>query len=39
MQIIKNPECRYSRSVVVLGMFDGVHMGHRVLIGQGKALA
>ena len=38
MKIIKSREVCGAR-VVALGTFDGVHLGHRELIRQGKALA
>lgn len=34
-----NGQTEGSRSVVALGMFDGVHLGHRVLLRRAKALA
>lgn len=39
MQIILDGNYRADRSVVALGMFDGVHIGHRVLLQRGAALA
>lgn len=39
MQIILDEKYSCERSVVALGMFDGVHLGHRVLLERGAALA
>ena len=39
MQIILDGKYRAERSVVALGMFDGVHLGHRVLLQRGAHLA
>jgi len=39
MQIILDGKYTTDRSVVALGMFDGVHLGHRVLLQRGAALA
>ena len=39
MQIILDGNYTCERSVVALGMFDGVHLGHRVLLQRGAALA
>lgn len=39
MQIILDGKIKTDRSVVALGMFDGVHIGHRVLLERGAALA
>lgn len=39
MQIITDERYMAERSVVALGMFDGVHIGHRVLLERGAALA
>ena len=39
MQISLDGKYTAQRSVVALGMFDGVHIGHRVLLRRAKALA
>ena len=39
MQIILDGTYHAERSVVALGMFDGVHIGHRVLLERASALA
>lgn len=39
MKIILDQNYCCERSVVALGMFDGVHLGHRVLLERGAALA
>lgn len=39
MQIITDEKYRADRSVVALGMFDGVHIGHRVLLERAASLA
>ena len=39
MQIITDDKYMASRSVVALGMFDGVHIGHQALIRRAQALA
>ena len=39
MQIVLDGKYTAERSVVALGMFDGVHIGHRVLIRRAAALA
>ena len=39
MQIILDGKYMAQRSVVALGMFDGVHLGHRVLLERGAYLA
>ena len=39
MQIILDGKYSAERSVVALGMFDGVHIGHQVLLERGAALA
>ena len=39
MQIIADESFTCDRSVVALGMFDGVHIGHRVLLQRARALA
>jgi len=39
MQIILDHSFSAERSVVALGMFDGVHIGHRVLLERAAALA
>ena len=39
MQIILHQSYQTDRSVVALGMFDGVHIGHRVLLERAAALA
>ncbi len=38
MQIIQDPQ-RLDPCVVLLGMFDGVHLGHQALIAEGRHLA
>ena len=38
MQIIQDPQ-RLDPCVVLLGMFDGVHLGHQALIAEGRRLA
>ncbi len=38
MQIILDGNYTADKSVVALGMFDGVHIGHRVLLERGAAL-
>ena len=39
MRIITDDSFVAGRSVVALGMFDGVHIGHRVLLQRARALA
>lgn len=39
MQIVLDGKFTAQRSVVALGMFDGVHIGHSVLLKKGRALA
>lgn len=39
MQIILDGKYRAEKSVVALGMFDGVHIGHQVLLRKARALA
>ena len=39
MQIITDEKYMANRSVVALGMFDGVHIGHRVLLERAASLA
>jgi len=39
MQTILDGNFTVKRCVLVLGMFDGVHIGHRVLLRRGAALA
>jgi len=39
MQIVLNEKYSAERSVLALGMFDGVHIGHRVLLERAAALA
>ena len=39
MLTILDGKYKADRSVVALGMFDGVHIGHRVLLERGAALA
>lgn len=39
MQIVLDGRIRLEGSVLALGMFDGVHIGHRVLLKRAKALA
>lgn len=39
MKIVLDNSYRAERSVVALGMFDGVHIGHRVLLQRAAALA
>lgn len=39
MLVVQDKSYHAQRSVLALGMFDGVHIGHRVLIQRGAALA
>ncbi len=39
MQVILDGSLSTGESVLALGMFDGVHLGHRVLLQKAKALA
>lgn len=39
MQIVLDGRYKSDRSIVALGMFDGVHIGHRVLLKRGRVLA
>ena len=39
MRIVTDDNFASDRSVVALGMFDGVHIGHRVLLQRARALA
>lgn len=39
MQIILDGKYQAEKSVVALGMFDGVHIGHQVLLRKARALA
>ena len=39
MQVVLDGRYHAERSVVALGMFDGVHIGQRVLLQKGRALA
>lgn len=39
MQIILDGKYKADKSVVALGMFDGVHIGHQVLLRKARALA
>ncbi len=39
MQICLDGQATMASSVLALGMFDGVHLGHRVLLRRAKALA
>ena len=39
MQIVTDGKAYYEKAVLALGMFDGVHIGHRVLLERAKVLA
>lgn len=39
MQIVLDGRYKAEKSVVALGMFDGVHIGHQVLLRKARALA
>jgi len=39
MRICLNGQAAVNRSVVALGMFDGLHLGHEVLLNRANALA
>lgn len=39
MKIVLDGKLKTDRSVLALGMFDGVHIGHRVLVKKARALA
>lgn len=39
MQIVTDGKAFYEKAVLALGMFDGVHIGHRVLLERAKVLA
>lgn len=39
MRIVTDGRAALARSVIVLGMFDGVHIGHQVLLERAKVLA
>ncbi len=39
MRIVTDGKAVFERSVLALGMFDGVHIGHRVLLERAKVLA
>lgn len=39
MRVVLDGEVQVRASVVALGMFDGVHIGHRVLLRRARALA
>lgn len=38
MQVVLDGRYHAGARVVALGMFDGVHIGHRVLLQKGRAL-
>ncbi len=39
MRIVTDGKATYEKAVLALGMFDGVHIGHRVLLERAKVLA
>ena len=39
MQIVTDGKATYEKAVLALGMFDGVHIGHQVLLERAKVLA
>lgn len=39
MRIVTDGKAAYDKAVLALGMFDGVHIGHRVLLERSRVLA
>lgn len=39
LRIVTDGKAAYEKAVLVLGMFDGVHIGHRVLLDRARVLA
>ena len=39
MRIVTDGKASYEKAVLALGMFDGVHIGHRVLLERARVLA